>query len=485
MTFFKNNILLSAAVALLLTFGFFACVDTNFDEPPVGDCAVSVTANTTIKELKALRKSVGLPDDITGDLIIKGVVTSDDRPGNFYKTLVIQDNTAGIEVKIDNSSLFQSYPVGREIYIRCKGLKLSDYNGVIQIIGSAVQEGSQLTELGLTEAQERLNIVRGCPNMFVTPKVVTMADLTSASHRDLISTLIKLEKVQFTQCDAARSYADPVTQSSLNRELENCDGNKVLVRSSGFADFAGSLTPSGNGTLTAVFSVYNNDKQLSIRDLNDAAGMTGTRCATNIPGSGTETQMKISDLRALFTGTTTAAPASTKIKGIVVSDRLNNNLNNKNLYLQEKDGSAGIVVRFTAAHCYDPGDEIEVVISNQELSEFNKLLQMNNIPPANAMLVSRGNVPVVRTATIADINANYNTWESTLVKITGATISGGGTPLSGSKTVTDASGSIVMFTQASAAFSQFNTPSTPVTITAIVSDFNGKQIILRNGADIQ
>ena len=143
------------------------------------------------------------------------------------------------------------------------------------------------------------------------------------------------------------------------------------------------------------------------------------------------------------------------------------------------------MVRFTAAHCYDPGDEIEVVISNQELSEFNKLLQMNNIPPANAMLISRGNVPVVRTTTIADINANYNTWESTLVKITGATISGGGTPLSGSKTVTDASGSIVMFTQASAAFSQFNTPSTPVTITAIVSDFNGKQIILRNGADIQ
>lgn len=484
MAFFKNN-LLSALAALLLASGFFACVDTDFDEPPVGECAVAVTANTTIKELKALRKSVGLPDVITNDLIIRGVVTSDDRPGNFYKTLVIQDGTAGIEVKIDNSSLFQSYPVGREVFIRCKGLMLSDYNGVIQIIGSTAQQGSQLEEFGLTEAQERLNIVRGCPNQTVTPKLVTMADLTSATHRDLISMLIQLDNVQFTQCDAARTYADPVTQSSLNRELENCDGNKVLVRTSGFADFAGSLTPAGKGSLKAVFSVYNNDKQLYIRDLNDVAGMTSTRCATNNPGGGTETQMKISDLRNVFTGTTTAAPANTKIRGIVISDRLNNNLNNRNLYLQEKDGSGGIVVRFTATHCYDLGDEIEVVVSNLELSEFNKLLQMNNIPPANAMLISRGNTPVVRTATIADINTNFNAWESTLVKITGATISGGGTPLSGSKTVTDATGSIVMFTQASAAFSQFTTPATPVTITAIVSDFNGKQIILRNAADIQ
>jgi hypothetical protein len=41
MAFFKNN-LLSALAALLLASGFFACVDTDFDEPPVGECAVSV-----------------------------------------------------------------------------------------------------------------------------------------------------------------------------------------------------------------------------------------------------------------------------------------------------------------------------------------------------------------------------------------------------------------------------------------------------------
>ncbi|MBL7776243.1 MAG: hypothetical protein JNK89_09585, partial [Saprospiraceae bacterium] len=49
----------------------------------------------------------------------------------------------------------------------------------------------------------------------------------------------------------------------------------------------------------------------------------------------------------------------------------------------------------------------------------------------------------------------------------------------------DASGSIPMYTQTYATFASVNTPSAPVTVTAIVSDFNGKQIILRNATDIQ
>lgn len=484
MAFLKNNLLLSASV-LLLALGLFSCVKNQFDEPPVGDCTVNITENTTIKALKAMRLSVGVPDEIKDDLIIKGSVISDDRLGNFYKTLVIQDATAGIEIKIDNGFLYQSYPVGREIYVRCKGLLLSDYNGVIQLIGSVTQQGNTLEDFGLTEAQERLNIVRGCNNAPITPRVVTMNELNSAAHVDMISTLIQMEDVQFTQCDAARPWADAATNSSLNRELENCSGSKVLVRSSGFADFASALTPTGKGTLTAVFSVYNSDRQLYIRDLNDAAAMTGTRCASSGPGTGTETEMKISDLRAVFTGSTTSAPASRKIRGHVISDRVANNLNNRNLYLQEKDGSSGIVVRFTASHCFEMGDEIEVVVSSQELSEFNSLLQVNNVPLANAALVSRANTPVVRTATIAQVNSNFNAWESTLVKMTGVTITGSTSVYSGSKTLTDASGSIVMFTASGASFANFPIPTTPVSVTAIVSDFNGKQVILRNKNDVE
>ena len=167
---------------------------------------------------------------------------------------------------------------------------------------------------------------------------------------------------------------------------------------------------------------------------------------------------------------------------MVISDRLGKNLNNRNLYLQ--DGTAGIVVRFDAEHFFNLGDEIEVIISEQEISEFNKLLQVNNVPVDNGSVISTGNTLTPRTATIAEINTNFNAWESTLVKIVNASITGGAT-LSGNRTVGDGTGTIAMFTQTAATFSGTATPAAPVTLTAIVSDFNAKQIIMRNGNDIQ
>jgi hypothetical protein len=141
-------------------------------------------------------------------------------------------------------------------------------------------------------------------------------------------------------------------------------------------------------------------------------------------------------------------------------------------------------VRFAASHAFNLGDQIEVVISDQELSEYNKLLQVNNVPLTNATLVASGVQVTPRVATVAEINANYNAWESTLVKISNATLTPAGT-FSGSKTINDGTGSLTLYTYSSAVFSGNTMPTGPVTITGIVSDFNGKQLLIRNLADIQ
>jgi hypothetical protein len=474
----KNSTFKSLIFLLLSTsLAFWACVKTEFDEPPAGGVQVDIQANTTIKALKALHLTAGGYDKITEDLIIGGEIVMDDRSGNYYKSLVIQDATGGIEVKFNDASLFNTMPIGRKIFIRCKDLLLTDYNNLPQLTGSLIEENGVPRAFGLTEAQVRQKVVKGSyATTPLAPKKISLVDLST----DLVNTLIQIDDVQFSQCDAGQTYADPITQNSLNRLLEDCDANELLLRSSGYADFAASSTPGGKGTIVGVLGIFGQDFQLFIRDLKDV-NMSGARCGSGTSGVG-GTLMNISDLRAGFTGTTTTAPADRKIKGIVISDRNAKNLNSRNIYVQ--DGTAGIVVRFTVDHCFNLGDEIEVNVSGLELSEFNKLMQVNNVPPGNAIRLSTGKSVTPRSATIAEINANYNTWESTLVKVTGATITGGAT-LSGSKTVTDASGNIVMFTQSGSSMAGLPVPAGAVTITAIVSDFNGKQIILRNAADIQ
>ncbi|MEO6038976.1 MAG: DUF5689 domain-containing protein [Saprospiraceae bacterium] len=481
MLFNSNNksFFFPALLAIVLSAGVLSCVKTDFDEPPTGGDPVILVPTTTIAELKAIHTGDGTFDKVTQDWIIGGEVVMDDKSGNYYKTLVIQDASGGIEVKFNDGYLYQQYPIGRTIYIRVKDLIVSDYNGMPQLIGSTVTENGVLNGVGITDAQARAKVVKGpFATTRVTPKVVTLA---SIKNKALLGTLVQLNDVQFTPCDAGKTYADAVTQYSLNRLLEDCNGGpELILRSSGFATFANERTPTGKGTIVGTLGVYNNDYQLYIRNTDDAANMTGPRCGAGGGASGTLAD--ISAIRAIFTGTTTTAPANTKIKGVVISDRLSKNLNSRNVYIQ--DGSAGIVVRFTADHCFELGDEIEVTVSGLELSEFNKLLQVNNVPIDQATIVGTGKTVVPRTATVAEINANYNAWEGTLVKIVGATITGG-TTLAGSHTVADASGSIALFTQAGATFAGSPAPTGPVTVTAIVSDFNGKQIILRNLSDIQ
>lgn len=476
MFFAKNKNRFFAAFAVFsLTLGITACVKTEFDEPPVGGEPVTLTPNKTIAELKALHVTAGGFDKITEDIIIGGEVVMDDRSGNYYKTIVIQDASGGIEIKFNDGFLYQQYPLGRTIYVRCKDLILTDYNNLTQLIGSTVEENGVLSDVGLTEAQARAKVVKGpFATTPLAPKVISISDLDPS----LISTFVRFNDVQFVKADTAKTFADPVTQFSLNRTFEDCSHQQMLVRSSGFADFAGQLTPTGKGYVEGVLNVFGTTYQLALRGA-DGAQMTGTRCGAS---TGTETIMDISALRSIFTGTTTSAPANRKIKGIVISDRLGKNLNNRNLYIQ--DGTAGIVIRFDAEHPFNLGDEIEVIISEQEISEFNKLLQLNNVPLDNAVVKTTGNTVTPRTATIAEINANFNAWESTLVTIVNASITGGAT-LSGNRTVNDGTGSIAMFTQTAATFAGTATPAGPVTLTAIVSDFNAKQIIMRNAGDIQ
>lgn len=97
-------------------------------------------ANTTIAELKpsstpakaTMPHSSKKRDDGT-DYIIKGRVISSDQAGNFFKQLVIEDETGAIQVNIDSYDLYKSYQYGQEIVIDVTGLYVGAYGKLMQI----------------------------------------------------------------------------------------------------------------------------------------------------------------------------------------------------------------------------------------------------------------------------------------------------------------------------------------------------------------
>lgn len=457
-----------------LSFLATSCVDLEFDEPPVEGIDPNITANATIADLK----NIYLPGQLTvieEDVVVKGIVVADDRSGNFYRNFIFQDETAGIEILINLTDAYNFFPIGRELYIDCKGLVLGEYNGIIQLGGYIYTEdgGQQLGDI----IDYNTRIARGQIVGEPEPKVKTINELTA----DDISTLVRLENVEFLCEEVNLPYSDPIGRVTLNRTITDCDGNTIVLRSSGFADFAAELIPQGNGSITGIYSVFGDTKQFYIRELDDVQ-LTEARCTEqNCGPTGAEELISISSLRELYLNGASAAPENTKIKGVVISDYTTANMNGQNLVIQ--DETAGIVVRFQSSHTFALGQEIEIVVGAQELSEFNSLMQVNGVGLNFAVPLGSGVLPTPREATVAEILANLESWESTLVKINGATITGSST-FAGSTTVNDGTGSIDMFTQFGATFADEALPSGTVDMVAIVSQFTDPQVLIRNLSDV-
>jgi hypothetical protein len=172
-----------------------------------------------------------------------------------------------------------------------------------------------------------------------------------------------------------------------------------------------------------------------------------------------------------------------RISGVVISDKDGGNIAQTNMVLQ--DGDKGIVIRFPGAHSFLVGDSVMIDVKGGKLSWSSNLLQISNIAIAKAIKIASGKTIIPRLATIAQINEHYNDWESTLVKINSATITNGGT-FSGSKTMNDASGTLILYTRGTASFASGGIPHTPRNYTGILSIFNNtKQLQMRNIGDVE
>jgi hypothetical protein len=235
-----------------------SCIKEEFDKPPVVIPEVDFDSNTTIAELKAMYTSD--LDTITDDIIIQGIVIANDESGNLYKTLFIRDNTAGIEIKLDKTGLYNEYKLGQRVFIKCQGMYMGKYGGMQQL--GYKYEGSigRLPEILIANHLYKDSLPGAAPQ----PTVVTIPGLTTAH----LGTLIKFENVYFES--PGIPFAE--TSATTNRNLKDASDNVILVRTSNYADFAANLLPVGTGTVVGILSVYNGDYQFYIRDLDDLIG---------------------------------------------------------------------------------------------------------------------------------------------------------------------------------------------------------------------
>ena len=462
------NKLITSIIALVFIAGISSCVKDNFDTPPTGGKDPDITVNFRIDSLKARYSGVNLL--INEDLVISAIVTADDKSGNFYKQIIIQDTSGGIALKLEGSNAFNDYPIGRRIFIKLKGLYLVQYKGVYQIAASIAPDGSFN---GIPTSLYDRYILKGSYFHTVTPKAVTISQL-NPSYQNL---LIELNNVEFQSGDAGQPYADYYNKLSVGRVVKGCTGGTLEMYNSGFANFANEFTPTGNGKLVAIYSLYNTTGQLLLRDPGDLH-LDSVRCGGGPVGGGTG----IMAIRNLYGGSDVTIPSGKSATGIVISDGANGNNDPKNLVIQDSTG--GIVIRFSSNHTFVVGDNVTVDLSGLTLTSYNGLYEVTYVPNANATKTGTGTI-TPRIATCADVQANADAWESTLITVQNANIGGSGTTYSGTKTLTDITGPLNHYTRTGASFSATTLPSGNKSFTGVLGDFNGPQLSIRSLSDVQ
>jgi hypothetical protein len=223
-----------------------------------------VDSIVSIKSVKKLHYT-GEFEVVQQNMSIEAVVVANDASNNLYKTIAVQDSTAGIMILLDGINLYQEFPIGAVLRIQLKDLILTDYRRMVQIVAAIDTSNGSLQTTGIPSPlfSKHIVIVKDQPN--IKPIQVNFKNL----HDSLQGRLIKLSNVEFASADTNLSFADKKNKLGASRALKFCTGGTFYLRTSGYADFAGIKLPSGNGDLVGVYSVYNSEKQVFIRDTSD------------------------------------------------------------------------------------------------------------------------------------------------------------------------------------------------------------------------
>lgn len=204
---------------------------------------------------------------ITEDWTIGGTVISNYRHANSgglnnansQKTVVIQDETAGISLFLVENN--EELALGDRVEVKVNGLTLQRYqNGSLQI-----------------NAVPMDRITRLSSGSQVEPKTISAAELITGDYE---SQYVAVTDVQVSDADLGKTF---VTQDNEGKDRHTSinfisrTGVRFLLYSSSYSTFGDEKVPEGSGILKGIAAVHNGDYQISITSTDDYAGLTGER----------------------------------------------------------------------------------------------------------------------------------------------------------------------------------------------------------------
>lgn len=232
------------------------CYDSRFGQPGAEQAPWTPT-----EHIAALRERyAGETFEVTGDIVVEGVVTSDDTRGNFYRSLCIEEQGAAIEIMTGTDHLHNDYPRGCRVVLRLRQLAVGESRGVLQAGRMPAPGSGYATDyIGSQAALDR--VLARCGGEVKEPEP-TLRTIGGLEPR-MCGTLVRIEGLRYEP--------EELTPSQWAGYKRFTDAERTYVRT--YADFAEEEVPVGAVALTGILQLDGKEYILKLRDENDCRPM--------------------------------------------------------------------------------------------------------------------------------------------------------------------------------------------------------------------
>ena len=239
---------------ILLLLGLGGCSEATsgeYNDRPQG--------TVSIAHLKSMARSESVI--ITDDIAIEGYVVANDLFGEYYKSIIISDDSGGIEVGIDLKRTATEFPISARVMIHCSGLAIGTYAGQL-MLGAQPADQFTVDRISAEDISRYITIDVENPKA-IKPSPLTIGELTS-TH---ISNYVVIKNLCF-QDQAGKAWCeyDTLTSKYLTTQRTAYDksARDIAIRIISSCDYRSETIPEGLCDLYGIVEYFNGEYSLRI-----------------------------------------------------------------------------------------------------------------------------------------------------------------------------------------------------------------------------
>lgn len=193
-----------------------------------------------------------IPDDV----VLHGRVTSSDACDNFYRTIVIEDSSAAVELLVGLYDLHTLYPEGLLVALHVEGLAASYSRGVLQLGRKAPDNSPHALDYleSRTAADRVIERSGDVTKMEPTPRSI------ATLNRHDCGKLVHFDSLRMIDTSSIDTLIGQTLADARWRGytlFEDRDGDSIVVYTGNYASFADHTPPQGLVSLRGIVQSIN------------------------------------------------------------------------------------------------------------------------------------------------------------------------------------------------------------------------------------